>query len=417
MVGATLACALGSRQVGDRPPLRVGLIEPHGEVLRGEFGADGRASAVALGSTLIWRNIGVWEGMVRRGVTPMHCIQVSDGDFPYKVRLRREDVGKDTLGYVVENRVTLAALWEFIGTCPNIAPICPARLTAIETLPDRLRVTLADATGDRVLETKLLVGADGSRSVVRALAQIGVREKIYPQTCIVATVKPERSHENIAYERFQRSGPFAILPLPGDRCCVVWTATQTEAPQLLALDAAQFQQELSHRFGTHLGTVTVESLPHERGSYTPRWMHARTYTRPRIALIGDAAHATHPVAGQGMNLGIRDVGALAEVLLAAVARGEDLGDLQVLKRYERRRRADNVMVILFTDTANRLFSSSLGLAKAVRRLGLFLTNIPPLKRMVMYPLMGLAFGHPQFVVPEVATAAIALLVVVWGASA
>jgi 2-octaprenyl-6-methoxyphenol hydroxylase len=393
MVGASLACALGDKNCAANRNLKVGIIEGNGNFLRGEFTADGRASAIAFGSSQIWQNIGVWGGMQSRGVTPMHKIQVSEGDLPYQVDLRCEDMGQEALGYIVENSVTLAALWEFARECQNLELICPAKILDIEHVRDRniMRVKISSEIGEQYLETKLLVGADGARSQVRQLANIEISERLYEQTCIVTTVKSENPHQNFAYERFQASGPFAILPLGCDRACIVWTATKEETPVLLALDESTFLQELANRFGAplmaKLGNITVESRV--RANYVPRWMHSQTYIQPRLALIGDAAHTTHPIAGQGMNLGIRDVNALANVLKAAHQNQEDLGAIAVLKRYQAKRKWDNLGVIWLTDISNRLFSNHNWFFKAIRRLGLLLLQISLLKRVLMYFMMGL----------------------------
>jgi len=393
MVGASLACALGDKNCTANRDLKVGIIESNGKFLRGEFTADGRASAIAYGSSQIWQNIGVWGGMQRRGVTPMHQIQVSEGDSSYQVQLRCEDMGQEALGYIVENSVTLASLWEFAKDCENLELICPAQILAIEYLSDRdvMRVKISSEIGEQYLETKLLVGADGGRSLVRQMANIQISERLYPQTCIVTTIQSENSHQNFAYERLQASGPFAILPLGSDRACIVWTATKVETPVLLALDEATFLQELAKRFGAplmqKLGNIKVISS--DRANYSPRWMHSQTYIQPRLALIGDAAHTTHPIAGQGMNLGIRDVNALANVLKAAHKDKEDLGAIAVLKRYEAKRKWDNLSVIWLTDISNRLFSNHNWFFKVFRRFGLLLLQISPLKRVLMYFMMGL----------------------------
>jgi len=402
MVGASLASALGAN-----PQLKVGIIEAKAQLLQGEFSADGRASAVALGSSQIWQKIGVWEGMVDRGVTPMHCIQVSDGDYQHKVCLRREDINQPALGYIVENQVTQAALWEFIRACPNIELICPAKIVDIcHESSEYITVTVDSENCDQVskLQTRLLVGADGGRSPVRNLAEIATSEKLYAQTCIVVTIKTEFPHNNIAYERFQPSGPFALLPLSyadsnqaQNRFCIVWTAANVEASQLLALADREFMQELSSRLGsellTKLGSLTLETKT--RGSYNPRWMHTSTYIQPRLALIGDAAHTTHPVAGQGMNLGIRDAGAIAETILTAFSKGEDIGSMAVLRRYQALRRWDNWAVITVTDITNRLFSNQFWLLQVIRRIGLAIAAILPFKKILMYFMMGLVSKQPN----------------------
>jgi len=393
MVGASLACALGDKNWAANHSLKVGVIESNQSFIHGEFSADGRASAIAYGSTQIWENIGVWGGMQRRGVTPMHKIQVSEGDLPYQVQLRCEDMGQAALGYIVENSVTLASLWEFARECQNLELICPAKILEIEHLSDRdvMRVKISSEIGEQYLETKLLVGADGGRSQVRQMAKINIAEYLYEQTCIVVTIKSENSHQNFAYERFQPSGPFAILPMGSDRAFVVWTATKEETPELLALDETAFLEALTKRFGAplmqQLGKVVVESRT--RANYIPRWMHSQTYVQPRIVLIGDAAHTTHPIAGQGMNLGIRDVNVLANVLKTAHHNHQDLGSMAVLKSYESQRKWDNLGIISLTHVSNLLFSSRNWFFKGLRRLGLLILQISLFKRILMYFMMGL----------------------------
>jgi 2-octaprenyl-6-methoxyphenol hydroxylase len=263
----------------------------------------------------------------------------------------------------------------------------------IEYLRDRdvMRVKISSASGEQYLETKLLVGADGGRSQVRQMAKIAISERFYEQTCIVVTIKSENSHQNFAHERFQASGPFAVLPMGSDRACVVWTATKEETPKLLALDEPTFLAELTKRFGAplmqQLGSIAV--LSRTRANYNPRWMHSQTYIQKRLALIGDAAHTTHPIAGQGMNLGIRDANILANVLKTAYQNSQDLGSISVLKSYESQRKWDNLGVIWLTDISNRLFSSQNWFFKGLRRLGLLILQISLFKRILMYFMMGL----------------------------
>lgn len=387
MVGASLACALG------RKPLKIGLIEPNPALLQGEYGADGRACAVALGSSWVWQAIGIWPQILAEA-TPMHTIQISDQDFPWLIKLQRQQVQESTLGYVVENRVTLAAAWQTIRHSQQIQVFCPDRVEQMQLQPDAMEVMLSSG---QQLHTKLLVAADGGRSQIRQLAQIGTVSHTYNQTCIVFNLKLEHSHHNIAHERFQASGPFAILPLgTGDRCCVVWTAQAKEAEQILALPVPQFLAQVSQRLGSDLcqsfGKITLDSPP---TAYHPRWMHSQTYIQPRLVLVGDAAHSTHPVAGQGMNLGIRDVGVLAETLWQAHQRGSDLGSLEVLKTYQRSRRWHNFLVICLTDVTNRLFSNQFFLLKLIRRLGLILVSWLPIKQLVTKFLMGITLKRPQ----------------------
>ncbi len=377
MVGASLACGLRDSK------LKVGIIEPRSDYYQEDFGADGRASAVALGSVIYWQNIGVWQEMVDRGVTPMHTIQITDGDYPNQVCLQRDEMGVEALGYIVPNQVTLAALWRGIKKAPNIEVICPGRVMDVNHLETLVEVDVLTDRGISHLSTRLLVAADGSRSQLREKAGIITDRRSYNQTCIVATVRTTVPHHNIAYERFRSSGPFAILPLQTDRCCVVWTVEQADAPRYLALAPREIETELKQRFPAELGEIQLLSA--ELAHYVPQWMHARTYTKPRFLLLGDAAHTTHPVAGQGMNLGIRDGASLVKILENA----RDPGSREVLKQYQARRYWDNLGVILLTDLTNRLFSNQIWWCQALRRAGLGIVGLHPIKQVLMYFMMGL----------------------------
>ncbi len=377
MVGASLACGLRDSH------LKVGLIEPRSDYGQGDFGADGRASAVALGSVLYWQKIGVWQEMLEGGATPMHTIQITDGEYPYALSLHCQDMGVEALGYVVPNRVTLGALWRAIKRSPNLELICPGRVIGVTHGETLVQVDVLTDRGISHLSTKLLVAADGNRSPVREMEGIPVDRRTYDQTCLVATVQTAFPHHNTAYERFRSSGPFAILPLDTDRCCVVWTVHQKDVPYYLGLNRSELEGELQQRFARELGEVHL--LSEELAYYVPQWMHARTYTKPRFLVVGDAAHTTHPVAGQGMNLGIRDVAHLVEVL----RRATDPGDAKLLRAYQSGRYWDNLGVILLTDCTNRLFSNQTWWCQGIRRLGLALLQIKPLKRLLMYFMMGL----------------------------
>ncbi len=376
MVGASLACGLRNTK------LKVGLIEPKANYTQGDFGDDGRASAVALGSVMYWQSIGVWSKMLEGGATPMHRIQISDGDYPGLVQLRCQDMGVEALGYIVPNQVTLAALWQTIAESA-IDVICPGRVVAVHHLETFVQVEVLTDRGISYLSTKLLVAADGSRSGMREQEGIITDRRSYDQTCIVATVKTKMPHRNVAYERFYTSGPLAILPMNSDRCCVVWTVKQGEVPRLLSLESPQIEAELEQRFAPELGEVKLESA--QLRHYVPQWMHARTYTKARFLLLGDAAHTTHPIAGQGMNLGLRDVASLVRILRQA----QDPGHDRVLQQYQTERYWDNLGMILLTDTTNRLFSNQIGWCQFIRRIGLRLFQVRPFKQVLMYFMMGL----------------------------
>ncbi|WP_017324483.1 UbiH/UbiF/VisC/COQ6 family ubiquinone biosynthesis hydroxylase [Synechococcus sp. PCC 7336] len=393
MVGATLAAALGQTE------LTVKVIEARALDLQRsgsvELGADGRASALALGTVRMFQAMGIWSQMSQLGVSPIHRIQVSDGQFSQVATLHRDEIQAEALGYVVPNWVTQMGVLDSLDRCDNVQLLSSTRVQQVVHQQDAVAVAIAPAGEEvRWLRSRLLVAADGARSRLRQNANIPVSSWGYGQACIVATVTTARPHSQTAFERFQPSGPFAILPVreaagkvKSCRSCVVWTIRETERDRLMALGDADFIAALSPSFGPQLGAI--ESVG-PRACYTPQRSHSRTYVKPRFALVGDAAHSTHPVGGQGVNLGMRDVAALAQVLVEARAAGEDIGDLAVLQRYEHWRRFDNGAVLFATDAANRLFSNQLWPLQWLRRLGLLaLPLLPPLKRWLMRQAMGL----------------------------
>ncbi|MEM8715475.1 MAG: UbiH/UbiF/VisC/COQ6 family ubiquinone biosynthesis hydroxylase [Cyanobacteria bacterium P01_G01_bin.4] len=401
MVGLTLAAALGNTglqvAVVERRPLQ---LQQSGVV---EQGADGRASALALGTVQMFRGLGLWPAMQAMGVSPIHQIRVSDSDFPHAAHLRRQDIGAEALGYIVPNYVTQSATIAFLQTCDNVSLRFSTQVMEVASARDGVNVALAamtSASGDpdsTPLEwrrAKVLIAADGSRSPLRRRANIPVNCWGYDQACIVTTVETEHPHQQTAYERFQPIGPFAILPMhdiggrsESHRSCVVWTVPESDRDRLMSLPDCDFIAELSPWFGEQLGQV-LSATP--RACYSPQRSLSSWFVQSRFALIGDAAHSTHPVGGQGVNLGMRDVAVLAQVLVDADANGEDIGSLGVLRRYERWRKGNNWAVLLVTDLANRLFSNRIWPLQWLRRLGLIgLRFVPPFKRWLMLQAMGL----------------------------
>lgn len=386
MVGSTLAAALG--QAG----IRVGLIE--GRDLSQGVGPDGRASALALGTARILQRIGVWPLMEAWGVSPIHRIQVSDGESPWMAQLCRETLQAPALGYVVENQITQKALLQRIRECPSVTLFSPAQAQSFSPAADHIRVELAQEGSRQTLRAALLVVADGARSRLREQAGIPLSCWGYEQVCIVSTLTHEHPHQQVAYERFQASGPFAILPTPDPhRSCVVWTVRQADRDWLMGLSEAEFLQAIRPWFGSQLGALLAAS---PRACYQPQRAHAQTYIGSRLALVGDAAHTTHPLGGQGANLGMRDVAALAALLIEAKMAGRDPGDPALLKAYERCRRPENALVLFATDAANRLFSNRSWPLLVLRRLGLWgLEALPLLKPALMRQAMGIRPHQPQ----------------------
>ena len=385
IIGLTLACAL--KDSG----LSVVLIEAKPYSVAA---AKGQAYAVHLLTKRIFEGIGIWDQVLPQIAT--FCqVRLCDADHPDVVEFQPADLGTDALGYVAEHQALLAPLQEFLQECTNVSYFCPAEVVKTQYEPDGVEIELRVGIESRTIRTRLIVAADGARSRIRNWAGIRTRGWQYWQSCIVAFVKPEHPHNDTAYERFWPSGPFAILPLPGNRCRIVWTAPHEEAKALVALDDEQFLAELSRRYGDHMGRLELEG---DRFVFSVQLMQSDRYVLPRLALIGDAAHCCHPVGGQGLNMGIRDAAALAQVLRSAHQLGEDIGDLPVLKRYERWRKQENLTILGFTDFLDRVFSNNWLPLVVVRRLGLWmLQRVRPLKIFALKLMTGLR-GRP----PEIA---------------
>jgi 2-octaprenyl-6-methoxyphenol hydroxylase len=287
-------------------------------------------------------------------------------------------VGASQLGAIVENRHIRAALQGKALSEKNLTIIAPAAVKSVTT--EAGGVTALLGNGESVA-ARLAVAADGRVSPLRDAAGIKTIGWSYPQIGIVATVEHERPHNGVAYEHFLPAGPFAILPMTGNRASLVWTEEKTKAPALLALDEDRFNEELARRFGAHLGAVKATG---PRWSYPLSFHIARDFVKPRFALAGDCAHGIHPIAGQGLNLGLKDAAALAEVLLDAARLGQDIGALDVLKRYERWRRFDSVTLAASTDALNRLFSNDIEPLRVLRDIGMgIVDSIGPARRFFM----------------------------------
>jgi len=375
LVGLPLGIALA------RGGLRVAVadVAPPARVLEPRF--DGRVSALAYASVRMLAALGVWQHLAH--AQPIHEILVTDGAIgrapsPFSLHFDSSEVGTGALGHIVENRHIRLALYEAVAATANLALIAPNAVRNVTVEAGSAVATLGDG---QAIAAPLVIAADGRASPLREQAGIGKVGWSYPQTGIVATVEHEKPHNGVAYEHFLPSGPFAILPLPGNRSSLVWTETKTKAPGLLALDEAGFNAELARRFGDHLGATKADG---PRWSYPLSFHIARDFVRPRFALAGDAAHGIHPIAGQGLNLGLKDAAALAEVLLDAARLGQDIGALDVLKRYERWRRFDSFTLAASTDALNRLFSNDIAPIRAIRDLGLgIVDSIGPARRFFM----------------------------------
>ncbi len=381
LVGISLACVLGARG------LRVAVIEavppPAGE----GPGCDDRGLALAYGSRRIFEGMGLW-GAIGPEATPIHRIHVSERGRFGATRIDRDEEGVEALGYVVESRVLGRILRERLADLESVEWICPA---ALESVTNEGPVACAELrAGDalRTVHARLLVAADGAHSAVRAALGIPVRRWEYGQSAVLANVTPERSHGNTAYERFTDQGPLALLPLGPDRCAAVWTRRDECVAAVLALDDAGFLAAFQSCFGERLGRFLRAGV---RTAQPLSLMLALEPVRARVALLGNAAHTVHPVAGQGFNLGLRDVAVLAELIVNATARGDDPGAAPVLDTYARRRRRDQRRVALFTDALVRVFAVPLAPVAAIRTAGLVALDLcPPAKHRLARRTMGIA---------------------------
>jgi 2-octaprenyl-6-methoxyphenol hydroxylase len=382
-VGLALACALSDAGIGSAV---IESGDPHAALAQS---FDGRASAIALTSRRLLERIGVW-GKLAHEAAPMLDIRVSEGSSRLFLHYDHQEVGSEPFGHMLENRVLRRALLESVRERAVVRLFAPARLARLERSKDGVLAVLAD---DTAIRAPLVVAADGRASRLREEAGIRTTRWGYGQSAIVTTVEHERSHRFTAHEHFLPAGPFAILPLlPETRSSIVWTERAERAPAIMALDEAGFARELRRRFGEFLGAV------HPVGRhfcYPLSLQYAAGATGARLALIGDALHAMHPIAGQGLNMGLRDVAALAEVLAQARARRLDAGSPDVLARYARWRRFDNTLMLVMTDGLNRLFSNDFTPVRLARDLGLgAVQRLPALKRFFMRHAMGLEGDLP-----------------------
>jgi 2-octaprenyl-6-methoxyphenol hydroxylase len=400
IVGSIAACGLA--QVG----LRVALIEAQAQSFAS---TRGQAYSINLLSAQVFQDLGLWD-TIRPKIEAYRNVRLSDGDYAKVVHFKADDLTQknihtDTIGYVAEHRVLLEALQSQLIASPTIDWICPATVTST-TWANGKASNFATVTIDRdrstqTLQTRLVVGADGSQSPLRTQSNIRTFGWQYWQSCIVAFIQPEIPHHQVAHERFQPDGPFAILPLPNGLCRIVWTAPRAEADRILKLDRTAFMTELHQRYGDHMGALTLVGEP---SVFPVRLLHSTRYVQPQLALIGDAAHCCHPVGGQGINLGIRDAAALCETIDRSIQQSiqqqgkpsQEFASLKTLKRYERWRMGENLVVLGLTDILTRLFSNQILPIMILRRISLWiLEDIQPIKSFVLRLMQGLTGTAPR----------------------
>lgn len=374
MVGAALAALLADGG------LEVALVEaqaprPPADEL------DLRVSAIAPASRELLTLLGAWPTLAA-GACAYRAMEVWDAAGQGRTRFDATEAGVAELGHIVENRAIQHALWQRLDGRTNLRRLCPAQVAGLLIARDIAQLELADG---RLVEARLVVGADGARSRIRDWAGLESVGWGYGQKTIVGNLRTVEPHQATCWQRFLPSGPVAFLPLADGRCSLAWHATTDYADHLLSLDDAAFRAELEVASGGVLGAIDDIG---PRGAFPLRLQHALHYVRPRVALVGDAAHAIHPLAGQGVNLGFRDARALGQALLDAS--GSDPGDVEPLQRYERARQADNGAMLLAMDAFKRGFGTTAAAVRWARNLGLDAADrAGPLKRAVMRRAMGL----------------------------
>ncbi len=390
LVGNTLALALAQGGI------RSTVIDPLPRAAQLEAGFDGRTSAISSGSVRILTHVGAWAHIAPHA-QPIHDIRVCDQDKPGYVHYSDKDVG-EPFGYIVENNILRRGIYLALEAAQNITMIT-GKVTGFTNQPQSTTAQLEDGTN---LTAPLLIAADGRFSKLRELAGIPHRVISYDQTAIVCVIEHKHPHDGLALEKFYPAGPFAALPLKPtaegiNRSGIVWTEHENDAPHYVALPDAEFNAELQQRIGEpatgYWGKVHAVG---KRFSYPLKLMRADRFTAPRFALVGDAAHGIHPIAGQGVNLGYRDVAVLAELLADQHKLGLDLGADSLLAHYQRWRKLDSVSMTASTDLLNRLFSNRVPGLSFIRRAGMVaVDHMPPLKKFFMRHAMGLVGDLPR----------------------
>ena len=388
MVGGCLSIALANAG------LKVVIIDQLDPKVQTSNKFDGRASAIAITPQKMLNQIGIWQQLGEK-FTPIEDIRVVDGKSSLFLHYNHEDVSCEAFGFMVENRHFRKAYMTEIKNNQNITLIAP---TKIEKISKDISGVSTLLTNGGLVRSDVVIGADGKGSNVRESAGIKCTKWTYPQTAIVLTVDHQIPHNNVAYEHFLPAGPFAILPLRGEggkknRSSIVWTEKSFLAKKILNLSENDFENEFKIRFGKHLGNSRILGT---RWHYPLSLHFTETSISERLVLVGDAAHGIHPIAGQGLNMGFRDIAALSEVLADSKRLGLDIGDVNVLEKYQKWRRFDNSLMLAMTDGLNRLFSNDIGPVKAFRDLGLAAVNrTSPVKRLFMLHAMGLMGDLPR----------------------
>lgn len=354
-------------------------------------GFDTRVSAITPASVRFFQALGVWDDMLAKTVTVFDRMHVWEHQSGAAIHFDAADVGEQALGYIVENRVILQVLSDKIREYDHITWMDETQLLGFERHQnDQFELIL---NNDRRQHCDLLIGADGSRSKVRSLAAIETKGWHYDQSAIVANVSTGHPHQHTAWQCFLEGGPLAFLPLGEHHCSIVWSCEHERAQALMDLPVDLFEHELARAFQHKLGTVQLTS---ERARFPLQLQYVQQYVQPGLALIGDAAHSIHPLAGQGVNLGILDAASLLDVIKDAMANGDSPGSYRRLRRYERWRKGDNLGMMFLMDGFNKLFTTHSGPLKMIRNQGIKLTDsLSPLKNLIMQSASGMRGELPS----------------------
>jgi 2-octaprenyl-6-methoxyphenol hydroxylase len=387
LVGASLALALAP--LG----LRIALVEAVAPGSAEHPSFDERTTALANGTVRVFRGLDVWRHM-QREATAIRRIHVSEQGRFGVARIDAAEQGLDALGYVLPNRVIGAALWEGLRRVPGVETFAPAKVAATALANDRRTLCVEQGGESAEIVARLVVAADGARSIIREQAGVAAEQWEYGQTAITATLTTQRFHDHVAYERFTPDGPIAVLPLADGRCGIVWARRPDEAVRTLALSDEEFLVELQAAFGYRLGRLLRVGA---RYSYPLALSRSGCHIAPRLAIVGNAAQSLHPIAGQGFNLGLRDAASLAEVIADAMAAGRtDVGDAATLRAYADWRDEDRRRIVAFTDGLVRLFGSPLGPVRGLRSMGLLAFDaFPPAKAALARLSVGAAGRIPR----------------------
>lgn len=391
LAGMTTACILGRNNIS------CALIDIADPADLHDPAFDGRTTAISYGSRQVLKAAGIWERLENDGCA-IKTIHILDGSSPSILEFDHQDIGNDPFGWIFENRILRREMFKTIQDNKNIHYIAPARVKDFVVDADQIKTYIDDGLE---ISGQLVIGADGRGSFVRNWMGMGTRKWSYKQQAIVCTVTHDNPHKNIAVEHFQPEGPFAVLPMTDTvdgihRSSVVWTRhSDKDGLAPLSFDQDTFDTALTTLFPSWYGHVRQIE---KRYSFPLGLVHAHHYVADRMALIADAAHGIHPIAGQGLNLGLRDVATLCDLISKAKSNGKDIGTADILKSYERARRFDNMAMAGTTDALNKLFSNNIAPVKLARRIGLKLVSkTPPAKRFFMKQAMGAAGILPDLI--------------------